>query len=203
MNISEYRNLSKIIAAYLKIDFQTEVMRRLTHKNMSNRPVCFISDEYSEYVTNTDANFFSQSREARCINIISTQSYNSLLNTLNNKYSAEVIIQNLVNKIWFRSDDIYTIESAQKQLGKCDKEKFSHTISENAKQTNYNFLTKSLNSRDSCISESVNSYLQYDYAYDTNFFTQNLETFTALCFFTDGMKILPPEKVKMFPYFKK
>ncbi len=29
MNIAEYKNLSKIIAAYLKLDFQTEVMARL------------------------------------------------------------------------------------------------------------------------------------------------------------------------------
>ena len=202
MNINEFRNLSKIIAAYLKIDFQTEVMRRLSNSNTSNRPVCFISDEYSEYVTATDAIFFSQSREAKCINIISTQSYNSLLNTLNNKYSAEIIIQNLVNKIWFRTDDIYTIESAQKQLGKCDKEKYSRTISENAKQTNYNFFTRSLNSKDSNISESINTYLQYDYVYDTHFFTQQLETFSALCFLTDGLRILTPEKVELFPYFK-
>ena len=202
MNINEFRNLSKIISAYLKIDFQTEVMRRLTKKNISNRVVAFISDEYSEYVTSTDANFFSQSREARCINIISTQSYNSILNTLNNKYSTEIIVQNLVNKIWFRTDDIYTIENAQKQIGKVDKERLSKTISENAKQTNYNFITHSFNSKDSSISESINTYVQNDYVYDFKFFTQELETFNALCFLTDGNKILPPCKIELFPYFK-
>lgn len=202
MNINEFRNLSKIISAYLKIDFQTEVMRRLTKKNISNRVVAFISDEYSEYVTSTDANFFSQSREARCINIISTQSYNSILNTLNNKYSTEIIVQNLVNKIWFRTDDIYTIENAQKQIGKVDKERLSKTISENAKQTNYNFITRSFNSKDSSISESINTYVQNDYEYDFKFFTQELETFNALCFLTDGNKILPPCKIELFPYFK-
>ena len=203
MNINEFRNLSKIISAYLKIDFQTEVMRRLTKKNLSNRVVAFISDEYSEYVTSTDANFFSQSREARCINIISTQSYNSILNTLNNKYSTEVIVQNLVNKIWFRTDDMYTIENAQKQIGKTDKERISKTISENAKQTNYNFITRSFNSKDSSISESINTYVQNDYIHDTKFFTQELETFNALCFLTDGTKIIPPCKIELFPYFKK
>lgn len=116
MNINEYRNLSKIIATYLKLDFQTEVLRRLSNKEISLHPVVFISDEYSEYVSATDANFFSQSRESKCINIVSTQSYTSLLNALNNKYSVEVIVQNLVNKLWFRSDDVYTIEDAQKQL---------------------------------------------------------------------------------------
>ena len=116
MNINEYKNLSKIIATYLKLDFQTEVLRRIANKNTPIRPTAFISDEYSEYVSATDANFFSQSRESKCINVVSTQSYTSLLNALNNKYSVEVIVQNLVNKLWFRSDDIYTIEDAQKQL---------------------------------------------------------------------------------------
>ena len=116
MNINEYRNLSKIIATYLKLDFQTEVLRQLSSSNPIIHPVAFISDEYSEYVSATDANFFSQSRESKCINVVSTQSYTSLLNALNNKYSVEVIVQNLVNKLWFRSDDIFTIEDAQKQL---------------------------------------------------------------------------------------
>ena len=117
MNINEYKNLSKIIATYLKLDFQTEVLRQLANNNIIH-PVAFISDEYSEYVSATDANFFSQSRESKCINVVSTQSYTSLLHALNNKYSVEVIVQNLVNKLWFRSDDIFTIEDAQKQLRK-------------------------------------------------------------------------------------
>ena len=88
MNIAEYRNLSRIIATYLKLDFQTAVMNRIANTNdLSNdRSVCFISDEYHEYVTLNDSSFFSQSREAKCINIVATQSYTSLLNTLNNKH---------------------------------------------------------------------------------------------------------------------
>ena len=113
MNISEYNNLSKIIAAYLKLDFQTEVMSRLAKGLTDMRSVCFISDEYHEYITDTDANFFSQSREAKCINIVATQSYTSLLNSLNNQYTVKVIIQNLINKFWFRTDDTFTIEDSK------------------------------------------------------------------------------------------
>lgn len=200
MNIADYKNLSKIIAAYLKLDFQTEVMSNLA-KNIS-KPSIFISDEYSEYVTSTDANFFSQSREAKCINIIATQSYTSLQNTLNNEAAVKVIVQNLVNKLWFRSDDIFTIEDAQKQIGKEEKEKVSHTISENAKETSFNYLTNTFNSKNSSLSESINTYNQYDYKYDTNFFTQHLETFSCLSFLSDGFKILPSEKIYMTPYFK-
>ena len=179
-------------------------MNRLSNNNFEDfSPAVFISDEYSEYCTISDSNFFSQSREAKCINIIATQSYTSILNTLNNKYAAEVIIQNLVNKLWFRTDDMFTIESAQKQIGKEDKEKISKNISENAKETKYSYLSNSLNSTNSSISESINTYLQYDYIYDTKFFTQSLENFTCLAFLSDGQKIMKPEKIILKPYFKK
>lgn len=203
MNLAEFKNLSKIIAAYLKLDFQTEVMSRLSKsKHNYFRSVGFISDEFHEYVTSTDADFFAQSREAKCINIVTTQSYTSLLNSLDNPNTTKAIVQNLVNKLWFRTDDIFTIEDAQKQLGKKEKTKYSKTISENAKTTNFNIITKKFNSIDSNLSESINSYSQFDYIYDTNFFTQNLETFSCLAFLSTGNSIIPPQKIKMIPYFK-
>ena len=199
MNISEYRNLSKIIAAYLKLDFQTEIMMNLSRNNIHK--TAFICDEYSEYATKLDSNFFSLSREAKCINIISTQSYTSLKNALHDENSAKVIIQNLINKLWFRTDDIFTIEEAQKQLGKEEKSKISTSISENAKSTDFSYITNSLNSQDSSISETYNTYTQNDFIYDTNFFTQNLETFQCLAFLSNGTIILPPCKIKTIPYF--
>lgn len=201
MNISEYKNLSKIIAAYLKLDFQTEVLSNLATSKYS-RTIAFISDEYHEYVTQTDADFFAQSREAKCINIVATQSYTSLLKTINNESSVKVILQNLINKIWLRTDDSFTIEEAQKQIGKEDKEKFSKTISENAKETVYNYFTNSLNSKNSSITESINSVIQHDFIFDSNYFTQNLETFNCLAFLSDGCCILPPQKLHLIPYFK-
>ncbi len=199
MNIAEYKNLSKIIAAYLKLDFQNEVMRSLAKEKQ--KMTAFICDEYAEYVTKTDSDFFSLSREAKCINIVSTQSYSSLKNTLKDDTTVKVICQNLINKIWFRTDDIYTIDEAQKQLGKEEKIKTSKNISENAKETKYSYITKKFNSKDTSISESLNVYTQNEYIYDTNFFTQDLETFFALAFLSDGNKIIKPRKLKMFPYF--
>ena len=201
MNISEYSILSKIIAAYLKLDFQSEVMQNLAKNNIKKS--VFICDEYDKYCTKTDSDFFSVSREAQCINIVSTQSYSSLKNTLKDEACVKVIVQNLINKIWFRTDDIFTIEEAQKQLGKEDKQKISRTISENAQETHFSYITNTLNSRNSNISETFNSYSQNDFIYDTNFFTQNLETFTALTFLSDGNKIFKPQKIILFPYFKK
>ena len=200
MNISEFASLSKIIATYMKLDFQSEVMSSLNKK--FSRPVAFVCDEYQEYITSSDANFFSESREAKCINIISTQSYSSLLNTIKDESALKVIIQNLVNKLWFRTDDIFTIENAQKQIGKEDKEKISKTISENAQESNYNYLIKKFKSKSSNLSESINTYYQNDYIYDSRFFTQELSTFSCLSFLSDGNITLPPQKLDMYPYFK-
>ena len=200
MNIAEYKNLSKIIAAYLKLDFQSEVLSQLS-KNEQINPSIFMCDEYQEYVTCSDADFFAQSREAKCINIISTQSYSSLLNTLQNEASVKVIIQNLINKLWLRTDDIFTIESAQKQIGREDKVKISKNISENAAETNFNYFTNSLKSKKSNLSESISTQIQTDYIFDTNFFTQNLKTFTCLAFLSDGSRITPPCLINLIPYF--
>ena len=110
---------------------------------------------------------------------------------------------NLTNKLWFRTDDIYTIEEIQKQIGKEDKIKISTTISENAKETKLNLLTNKLMSTNSNISESLNKYTQNDYIFDTNFFSQKLETFECLSFLSDGFKILKPSKIQMIPYYEK
>ena len=199
MNIALYKNLSKLIAAYLKLDFQSEVLSCLATNTI--RTSAFICDEFHEYVTTTDSDFFAQSREAKCINIVATQSYTSILNTLKDQYATKTIVQNLINKLWYRTDDTFTIEDAQKQIGKEDKTKISKSISENAQETNYNYITNSLNSRNSSVSESINTYVNSDYVYDTNFFTRELETFSCLSFISDGDRILPPQKLKMKPYF--
>lgn len=94
------------------------------------------------------------------------------------------------------------LKMPKNNYGKADKEKSSRTISENAKETRFNFITRSLESKDSNISESINTYFQHDYIYDTNFFTQELNTFECLSFLSDGTKILKPTKLKMLPYFK-
>lgn len=204
MNISQYQNLSKIIATYLKLDFQTEVLNRLSNQSTAfMRSVAFICDEFHEYCTTTDADFFAQSREAKCINIVATQSYSSLLHTLKDEYAVKVILQNMINKFWFRTDDSYTIEDIQKQIGKEDKIKVSKSISENAPKTSFHYMTNSFVSHESGLSESINESIHHDFTYDSHFFTQELETFSCLAFLSTGEKILKPMKLKLIPYFQK
>ena len=53
----------------------------------------------------------------------------------------------------------------------------------------------------STISESYNQYTQFDYKYDTNYFSQSLKTFESLAFLSDGNSIQSPQKIKLIPYF--
>ena len=200
MNISEYGDISKVIACYLKLDFQSEVLKQLG-RGGPKRITAFISDEYQEYVTKNDADFYSQSREAMCINVISTQSFTSIKNALKEENTSSVIIQSLVNKICFRTDDEYTIEKMQKLIGKEEKERKSITIGESSKDANYSFLAKEFISDSSSLNESINRYSNFDYRFDYKFFTQELNTFEALGFISDGNKIKYVNKINMIPYF--
>ncbi len=200
MNIAEYRNLSMMIAAYLKLDFQTEVISNLSKYGAI--PCAFICDEYDKYASKIDGEFFSLSREAKCINIVSTQSFSSLKGVLKDEDAVRIIIQNLINKIWFRTDDVFTIEESQKLLGREDKDIITRSVSENAKATRFNFFTNTFSSEDSNISESFSTSSQKDFVFDFNFFSQELETFSALCFLSDGSKVLKPSRLKLFPFFE-
>ena len=201
MNISKYGDISRIIASYLKMDFQREVLMQVTRKNKENiRKIAFISDEYQEYITKNDAEFYAQSRETMCINVVATQSYSSLYNTLKDEFATDVIIQSLVNKIWYRQDDIRTIEKAQKVIGKEEKEKVSQTMSESSKEANYNYILKKFVTQNSNLSESINKYKVLEEKFDMKEFSYNLKVFEAIALISYKNKnsVL---KIKMLPYF--
>lgn len=201
MNISKYGDISRIIASYLKMDFQREVLMQVTRKNKEDiRKTAFISDEYQEYITKNDAEFYAQSRETMCINVVATQSYSSLYNTLKDEFATDVIIQSLVNKIWYRQDDIRTIEKAQKVIGKEEKEKVSQTMSESSKEANYNYILKKFVTQNSNLSESINKYKVLEEKFDVKEFSYNLKVFEAIALISYKNKnsVL---KIKMLPYF--
>ena len=60
-----------------------------------------------------------------------------------------------------------------------------------------------VNEHDKTLTINKKVYTQNDYIFDTNFFTQNLETFSTLTFLSNGNKIYDPINTQMLPYFKK
>ena len=184
--IGENRTLSKILATILKLEFQKFVL-----SNISNPiPVFFIADEFQEFCNVADTNFLSLSREAKCINIISTQSYSSLKSTLKNEENTRVLIQNLVNKIWFRNDDIYTVSEVIKQLGKINIVRENKSVSESSTESKKYMFREGFRNTKSSISKTLNYVETKENEYDENFFTRELKTFEALVMLMgkEGMK---------------
>ena len=184
--IGENRTLSKILATILKLEFQKFVL-----SNISNPiPVFFIADEFQEFCNVADTNFLSLSREAKCINIISTQSYSSLKSTLKNEENTRVLIQNLVNKIWFRNDDIYTVSEVIKQLGKINIVRENKSVSESSTESKKYMFRDGFRNTKSSISKTLNYVETKENEYDENFFTRELKTFEALVMLMgkEGMK---------------
>ena len=176
LNIGENRALCKIISTFLKLSFQKYVLSKLSNPE----PVFFIADEFQEFCNSEDAHFLSLSREAKCINVISTQSYSSLISNLKDKSASNVIIQNLVNKIWFRNDDNYTISEIVKQLGKINTIKQNTSISESGGESKKSFLKEGLRNKKSGITKALNFISVKENEYDENFFSRELKTFEAL-----------------------
>ncbi|MBR5227102.1 MAG: type IV secretion system DNA-binding domain-containing protein [Clostridia bacterium] len=194
INIGENKSLCKILATFLKLSYQKYILSTL--KNPKKFPNFLIADEFQEFVNVDDSHFLSLSREAKCINVMSTQSYTSLKNALRDENATAVIIQNFVNKIWFRNDDNYTISEAIKQLGKIEKTRENISITENAQESSKYFLRAGFKNRKSSISNGINYVLNKENEYDENFFTRELKTFEALAFIQNKGKHMQPTKVK-------
>lgn len=187
MNVGTNKSLTKILSAFLKSDFQKFIL-----KNINSDPHFFLCDEYQEFALKQDAEFLALSREYKCISVLAMQSYTSLKNKLKCEEATKLVIQNCVNKIWFRQDDMYTIDHILKQLGKILKRRKTHTIGENAKTTIYNKFTDKFTNYNSNISESYSYSYVLEEKYNHNFFTNKLKTLEALILYSDG------EKIKIF-----
>lgn len=192
MNIAKYKKLLKVIATYIKLDFQNQILS----SNLNKSPKFFICDEYAEFANEEDATFFSLSREFNCINVISIQSYSSLINTFKNENVARVIIQNLVNKIWLRNDDNYTIQEIIKQIGKEEKRIESFSYNESSKTSRYNIILKKFKNFNSNLSKGYSYNKITKYKYSEEDISQKLKTHEAIAILGMGGKITFNSKIK-------
>lgn len=191
INYGENKKLAKIISTYLKLDFQSQVLS----KKDNFIPIFFICDEFQEYANCEDANFLSLSREFKCINILSIQSYSSLLNTIKDKNSVNVILQNIVNKIWLRNDDNYTINEIIKQLGKIEKEFTGISFSENNQNVKYSPFSNKFKNYKTGLSKTYSINKRIDYKYTEEYFSTYLKNFECACLLSDGKKMNFYDKV--------
>ena len=193
IGIGENRLFAKLISTYIKLRFQMEVLK---NSNV-NSSIFFLCDEFQEIANRQDAEFLSLSREYKCINVLSMQSYSSLKNSMNDQSSANVILQSLVNKIWFRNDDIYTVSQVIKQIGKIKKEHQTMNLSENSQNDSYSIFSNKFKTLKSGLSKGYSISSKDEYRLSEEYFTQKLKTFEAVCLTTNGTDVKIDEKVSL------
>ncbi len=185
LDIGKNKQLAKIISTYLKLEFQSQILSRRNIK----KPIFFVCDEYQEIANEQDANFFALSREYECVNVVSMQSFTSLLNATNSESATKVIIQNLVNKICFRNDDIYTVSEIIKYIGKEVKKYETVNYSESSQNSKFSIVSNNFRNYKSGLSKSLSYADKIDYSLNEEYFTNILKTFEALIFYSDGKKM--------------
>lgn len=193
LDVGKNNHLAKIISTYLKLEFQSQILSQ----TMYIKPIFFICDEYQEIANEQDAHFFSLSREYKCINVVSMQSYTSLMNSLQNENASNVIIQNFVNKIWFRCDDLHTISQIIKQIGKEIKKYETINYSENSQDSKYNIFLKNFKNYKSGLSKSISLSNKIDYKITEDYFSSKLKTFEATMLVSNGESIEIVDKIRL------
>lgn len=131
--LSTWGVAGKAVYTFIKLRFFNILQSRPNRKDMNQtRPVFFMCDEYQEIISAnktgiSDLNFWDKSRSAKCIGIISAQSINSFRSAIGDNTLADTILQNFRQKIFFRTEDIETIEYMNALAGKIEVQRTSYT----------------------------------------------------------------------------
>jgi hypothetical protein len=186
----EYPKLSKLVAAYLKLDYQTEILNTVDDKTSTafNRIKVTICDEYQDYVTEGDPDAFDKMREPRGVTVVATQNYNSLKRYLKfNDTLVNHVTSMLINKIWFRSDCTeYTIPKIIKQIGEDLKERTSTTLSETSQKSFAAMALGFVLGNNKNLTSGMTISQQKEEIFDSKFLNRGLAMGEAVCILSDG-----------------
>lgn len=198
--------LAKSMGTFIKLHYQQALLNRLSDptrdKSVSG---VIIIDEYQDVVTVSsgstigDEKCLAKGREANTITIAATQSYSTLENAIGRDKATKELIQNFRTKIACHSADLSTIRLFQELVGKEEKQKTTHNISEISQHTSRNYLIGGFDAKDANITESYSTTPQKDYELTGREFS-SLQSFESVGFIYDGMKTRF-EKVFLKPHF--
>ena len=200
--------LSRSMGTFIKLHYERSVLNRLKNKNRSqNTLAVLIADEYQDVASVGyggsigDDKICAKGREANFFFLAASQSISSIYNAIGNETSAKELIQNFRTRIACHSSDIDTIRNFKELMGQEEKEKTSHSVSEQSQKTTRNFILGGFDSRDAHINESVSTSQQKEFLVTGKDFSR-LKSFEAFAQVYDGVGT---QFYKLFlkPYFLK
>lgn len=200
--------LAKSMGTVLKLQYEQAVLDRLKDKKRAKgAPSLLVIDEYQDVVTTShgssigDERFFAKAREANAISIVATQSVSSLQDAIGKESSTRALLQCFRTRIAAHSSDWSTIKDFQELVGKEDREKVSHSLSELSQDTRQNHLLGGFEADNANISESVSTSVQREPILSGKEFS-SLKSFEAFALVYDGVKN-SFHRLFLKPYFLK
>jgi len=199
INATKEPALAKLVAAWMKLDCQAEVLNTIEKQDEEpipfKRPKVIFCDEYQEYCTDNDADYLDKSRESRGIMVVATHSYSSMKIALNDTDGSKLgkLLSMFINKIFMRMDDVkYTIKEIIDQIGKVDKEKTSLNINETARNSNVNYFIRRIQGKDRNITTGISYQKVKEELFDIPFFNRGLTEGKAVCLISNGKVLYDP-----------
>lgn len=200
--------LARSMGTFVKLHFQRSVLNRLKNPDRSkNRMAMIIADEYQDLVsvghggTIGDDKICAKGREANFFFLAASQSINSIHNSIGNEKAAKELIQNFRTRIACHSSDLETIRNFKELIGQEEKEKTSHSVSEQSQKATRNFVLGGFDSKNANINESISTSHQKEHLVTGKEFSQ-LKSFEAFAQVYDGVET-KFHKLFLKPYFLK
>ena len=200
--------LARSMGTFVKLHFQRSVLNRLKNPDRSkNRMAMIIADEYQDLVsvghggTIGDDKICAKGREANFFFLAASQSINSIHNSIGNEKAAKELIQNIRTRIACHSSDLETISNFKELIGQEEKEKTSHSVSEQSQKATRNFVLGGFDSKNANINESISTSQQKEHMVTGKEFSQ-LKSFEAFAQVYDGVET-KFHKLFLKPYFLK
>jgi hypothetical protein len=190
------KTVAQIVGVLTKLNFFDAVLNRLAACEETGagpgRAVFFVADEYDVFLSQpSDGVFFSKCREARCVSILATQSYESIEARLRNPHLAGHLLANLRTKVWLCAEDNLTARQAADLCGEVERQKTSRSRNATSR-TAYSLLDGKLLATDGDqVGESSTVSPHREHLFPPRVFT-TLGLHQAIVKAFDGEQALPP-----------
>jgi type IV secretory pathway TraG/TraD family ATPase VirD4 len=197
------------VATFAKMNFQRAVLKRIPVMarcpDRHWRPVLLAADECHAIVTCGEDNpigderFLSQSRQAKLIPILATQSLSSLRSVLPGE-SWRTLVQTLRTKVFLALSDDFSAKFASDLCGKSEQLRPQYSMSESGQDARVSVLTGLSTAHRSSVTASRGYHVHRDLVFEPKTFAE-LGNAQAIVLAYTGSDPLPPTRCYLKPWY--
>lgn len=192
----ELKTVAEVVGTLMKLNWFGAVLNRLPRADgveVPGRDVFFFVDEYDVVLSMpADGTYLSKSREAKAVNLLLTQSWESIVGKVKNEHVAGILFSNCRTKLWLTAADNFTARQAADLCGEVDRPKESLNRSETVRNAAFSYADGKIIGADPAeVGESRTISLHREHLFPPRCFTR-LQVNQAIVMMFDGIKVHEP-----------